>query len=42
MIIRNTPMPGYKFIFRWWTTTRDGRRIYPQNGRPFRFEVPID
>ena len=41
MTSKRTPAPGYKFIFRPWITGRDGKRIYPKNGRVFCFEVPI-
>ena len=27
--------PGKRLIFRPWITTKDGRRIYPKNGRVF-------
>lgn len=42
MTIHFEPAPGYMFIYRWWITTRDGKRVYPKHGRPFRLEVPID
>ena len=27
------------YIYRMWITTRDGRRIYRPNGKPFRLKI---
>lgn len=27
------------YIYRMWITTRDGRKIFRRNGRPFRLKI---
>ncbi len=31
----------YKVIFRWSITTKNGKKVYPKNGRPFAIKIPM-
>ena len=31
----------FKVIFRWSITTKNGKKVYPKNGRPFAIKIPM-
>lgn len=39
---RNNEGVTQQLIFRRWITTKDGKRIYPKNGRCFAIWIDVD